>query len=60
MADTARKTFLLGNEFEKVDARSSTGARSRQRGNRVYQVDQKGEHTTPLPDQDGPRDVPEP
>jgi hypothetical protein len=58
VADTARKSFLLGNEFEKVDQPIlDWGARTLQRGNSAYSVDLKGEHRTPLPDAAGEREM---
>jgi hypothetical protein len=59
VSDTARKTFLLGNELERVEQPIlDWGLRTRHRGNRVYQLDEQGERSTPLPDQDVSRDVP--
>lgn len=49
VSDTARKTFLLGNEFERVaQPILDWGLRTRHRGNRVYQLDEQGERSTPL------------
>ena len=43
----------------RVGARTlDRGLRTRHRGNRVYQLDEQGERSTPLPDQDVSRDVP--
>lgn len=58
VADTARKTFLLSNEFEQVDRPLlDWGAKTLQRCNRVYDVDETGEHITPLPDRSSERDM---
>jgi hypothetical protein len=58
VADTARTSFLLGNEFEKVDQPIlDWGARTLQRGNNVYSLDLKGEHQTALPDAASEREM---
>jgi hypothetical protein len=51
VSDTARKTFLLRNEFEEVKMPVLDWAVGTvQQGNRVFSVDERGEHTEALSD----------
>ena len=50
VSDTARKTFLLRNEFEQVDMPIlDWGRDTLQQGNIMRILDQDGERTTPVP-----------
>jgi hypothetical protein len=50
VSDTARKTFLLRNEFEQVDTPIlDWGRQTMQQDNRIRLLDQEGERTVPVP-----------
>jgi len=56
VADFARKTFLLDNEFQEVEQPIlDWGARTLARGNKTHLLDEKGEHAGKLPDISGER-----
>ena len=51
VSDPARKTFLLRNEFEEVKSPIlDWGVSTSQEGNRMITIDERGDHTEPLPD----------
>jgi len=53
VSDTARKTFLLRNEFEQVDTPILDWGRDTvQQGNVIRMLDQDGERTVPVPPQE--------
>jgi len=54
VSDTARKTFLLRNEFEEVKSPVlDWGVSTLQQGNRIITIDERGDHTEPLADRRG-------
>ena len=58
ISDLARKTFILGNEFQNVDKPIlDWGARTILSGNHKYWLDEKGGHNEPIPDSNGPREI---
>jgi len=53
----ARKAFVLNNTFQKVDQPViDSGAQTIGGGNKTVSIDEKGSHTTGLPDIAGPRE----
>jgi hypothetical protein len=51
VSDTAWKTFLLRNQFDTVETPIlDWGAQTIQQGNKVYKLDEQGEHILPLPE----------
>ena len=50
VSDTAHKTFLIRNEFEAVDCPIlNWGSGTVGQGNRIYSLDESGEHLRDLP-----------
>jgi hypothetical protein len=59
VADCARKTFLIGNQFQEVSKPIlDWGARTLIRGNSIYSLDESGEHHTDVPDRENEREIP--
>lgn len=58
ISDFANKTFILENEFQNVKKPIiDWGAQTILRGNKVFSIDEKGEHREAIPDAVNPRKI---